>query len=248
MLVVGLTGGIASGKSSVSRLLAARQIPLIDADIIAREVVAPGTPGLTQIIREFGGDVLQPNGTLDRLKLGQIIFSDEVKRKKLNAIIHPAVRKEMFWRVVRCWMKGEKVCVVDVPLLIEAGLWKFVGKVVVVYCSREIQLQRLMGRDKFSREDALSRINAQMSLAEKLDFADQVVDNSGSMHDLEQQVNALIARFDKEAGWSWRLSWLVPPVGLMFGGFKLAWRHIKRARRRSRRRGRTQDGGDTRGG
>lgn len=131
--VVGLTGGIGSGKSSVSRLLAQQGLPIIDADVLAREVVAPGTPGLTKIIHEFGGDVLQPDGTLDRQKLGSIVFTDEAKRKKLNAIVHPAVRKAMAFKVAACWLRGERICVVDVPLLIEAGLWQLVGKVVVVY-------------------------------------------------------------------------------------------------------------------
>lgn len=132
--MIGLTGGIGSGKSTVSRILSQHQIPIVDADLLAREVVAPGTPAFTKIIHEFGGgEILQPDGTLDRAKLGAIIFNDAPKRKKLNAIVHPAVRRAMVWGAVRLWMRGEKVCVMDVPLLIEAGLWRFMGKVVVVY-------------------------------------------------------------------------------------------------------------------
>lgn len=108
-------------------------MPLVDADVIARQVVEPGTPALAKIKKVFGQDVLLPDGTLDRKKLGSIIFTDESKRKKLNSIVHPAVRKAMLWQVTRHWLRGERWCVVDVPLLIEGGLWKLVGTVVVVY-------------------------------------------------------------------------------------------------------------------
>jgi dephospho-CoA kinase len=131
--VIGLTGGIATGKSTVSTLLKASHIPVVDADVIAREVVEPGTHALAEIVREFGSEILKPDGTLDRPKLGSIIFSDEAKRKRLNAIVHPAVRRGMFWAVIRHWWHGEKVCVVDVPLLIESKLYPYVGRVVVVY-------------------------------------------------------------------------------------------------------------------
>lgn len=131
--VVGLTGGIATGKSTVSTLLKSYNIPVIDADVIARDVVLPGTPALAKIAKTFGQDVLRPDGYLDRPKLGSIVFSDESKRKQLNAIVHPAVRWKMFTEVLRYWWKGEKMCVLDIPLLVESALWKFVGVVVVVY-------------------------------------------------------------------------------------------------------------------
>lgn len=133
MLVIGLTGGIATGKSTVSSLLASHNIPIIDADVLARKVVEPGTPALAKIIRHFGHSMLLPDGSLDRKKLGAIVFANEGSRKALNGIVHPAVSKAIVWDVVWCWLRGEKVCVVDVPLLIEGGLWKWVGKVVVVY-------------------------------------------------------------------------------------------------------------------
>lgn len=131
--VVGLTGGIATGKSTVSTLLKSRGIPVVDADVIARQVVEPGTPALAQIEAHFGPQVIQGDGSLDRKQLGSIIFNDAAQRAKLNAIVHPAVRKAMWWEVVRHWFRGEKVCVMDVPLLIEGPLHKMVGKVVVVY-------------------------------------------------------------------------------------------------------------------
>jgi len=132
---VGLTGGIATGKSTVSKLLQAKKVPIVDADLIAREVVAPGTPGLQRIVKTFGDDILLSDGSLDRKKLGDIVFNDEEKRKKLNAIVHPAVRWGMFRRVLKLWSNSEKFCVLDVPLLIESGIWKWVGTVVVVYWS-----------------------------------------------------------------------------------------------------------------
>jgi dephospho-CoA kinase len=112
--------------------LQAKKIPLVDADVLAREVVAPGTSGLRKIVKTFGEDILLPDGSLDRKKLGNIVFNDEEKRKKLNAIVHPAVRWGMFRKVMKYWVDSEKYCVLDVPLLIEGGLWKWVGMVVVV--------------------------------------------------------------------------------------------------------------------
>ena len=132
-IVVGLTGGIATGKSTVSSLLKAAHVPIVDADIIARQVVEPGTSSLAKIQATFGDEVLFPDGTLDRKKLGSIIFNDEVKRRQLNKIVHPAVKKAMLWQVLGYWIRGYKYCVMDVPLLIEGGLWKWVGLVVVVY-------------------------------------------------------------------------------------------------------------------
>lgn len=128
-----MTGGIATGKSTVSAQLKSFGLPIIDADIIARQVVEPGTPALRKIVEYFGEDILLPDGCLNRPKLGSIIFNDEAKRKKLNSIVHPAVWRAMFWAVVSNWIRGHKLCILDTPLLIEGGLWKWVGKVVVVY-------------------------------------------------------------------------------------------------------------------
>lgn len=108
-------------------------MPIVDADVLARKVVEPGTPALAAIVRAFGAGVLRADGTLNRAALGARVFADDKQRATLNAIVHPAVRREMFWAVLRCWWHGERVCVLDVPLLIEGGLWKWVAKVVVVY-------------------------------------------------------------------------------------------------------------------
>jgi len=230
MIVGGLTGGIATGKSSVSSLLKAKHIPVVDADVMARQVVEPGTRGLAQIVNYFGPSILLPDGSLDRKKLGSIIFNDEVKRKKLNSIVHPAVSKAIFWAVMSHWMRGEKYCVLDVPLLIEGGLWKWVGKVVLVYCSAEIQLQRLMKRDGSSREDAMSRLNSQLPITEKVDYADHIIENSGSLQDLDRHVDECVQKLEREAGWLWRITWLIPPLGILSALRTIVWRALTKSR------------------
>jgi len=237
MLVVGLTGGIATGKSTVSSLLRARGYPIVDADLLAREVVLPGTSAYTAIVKAFGEDVLQPDGYLDRKKLGSVIFNDEEKRKQLNGIVHPAVRKAMIWGVVKAWFMGEKVCIVDVPLLIETGMWKWVGKVIVVYTSAEIQLQRLMKRDGSTREDAASRLNSQLPITAKLPYADHVVENSGTLLELETETQLLVNKLTRESGgFTWALCWLIPPLGFFFAVISLARRRFRRQGRRTPRR------------
>lgn len=133
--MIGLTGGIASGKSTVSSLLSKNHhIPIIDADIIARDVLAPGTSGFRLVVAHFGPDrVLTKDGTLDRAAIGDIVFRDKEERYWLNGVVHPRVRRAMAWQVLSCWLRGEWAVVLDVPLLIEAGLYKWVGETVVVY-------------------------------------------------------------------------------------------------------------------
>jgi len=162
--VVGLTGGIATGKSTVAALLASHDIPIIDADLIARRVVEPGTRAHKQIVKAFGKGVLLPSSVnpthfgsdlnsdeqdwytrpIDRKKLGSIIFNDEKQRKILNRIVHPAVTRATVWGVLKAWVRGEKVVVVDVPLLIEGGLWKWMGRIIVVYWYVWISLVRFV--------------------------------------------------------------------------------------------------------
>jgi len=199
---------------------------------------------------------LKEDGTLDRPKLGAIVFRDEEQRRKLNAIVHPAVRWAMIRGVLKYWLRGERICVLDVPLLIESKIHRWVGKVIVVYwfvpfdirvahdatidnfvtsSSAEIQLQRLMHRDGSTREAARSRLQAQLPIAEKLGYADIVLDNSGTQAELEVQVDELVRRLYLEAGWSWRVKWLAPPIGLLSALWTLIWRRVKR-RHRSRRR------------
>ncbi|KAJ8082086.1 Dephospho-CoA kinase cab5 [Marasmius tenuissimus] len=227
MIVIGLTGGIATGKSTVSSLLQSKyNIPVVDADLLAREVVEPGTPALRRIVKTFGSEVLLTDGSgaLDRKKLGSIIFNDEKKRKQLNAIVHPAVRWGMFWGVVKCWLRGERICVLDVPLLIESKLWRYVWGVLLVYLPQETQLQRLMSRDKSSEQDAMSRINSQLPLQQKLDYADYVIQNDGTLEELEAKLSRSVERIRRDAGWTWP-SW-VPPIGLLSALWVLAYRNL----------------------
>ncbi|KAL5511604.1 CAB5 [Sanghuangporus vaninii] len=214
MLVVGLTGGIATGKSTVSSLLKAHTITVIDADVIARQVVQPGTKAHAEIVRYFGEEILLADGTLDRPKLGAVIFGDEGKRKQLNSIVHPAVRMEMVRQVIWAWMKGKRYCVIDVPLLIETGMHQWVGLTVVVSCPEEIQLSRLMQRDNIPEEAARARVKSQMPISVKADYADIVIDNTGSLDELRSRVDDLILRLHTKTRWVWLVEWLVPPVGI----------------------------------
>ncbi|KAG7095812.1 hypothetical protein E1B28_006512 [Marasmius oreades] len=226
MIVIGLTGGIATGKSTVSSLLQTKyQMPVIDADILARKVVEPGTSALRRIVQTFGPEVLLTDGSgaLDRKKLGSIIFNDEKKRKQLNAIIHPAVRWAMFCGVVKCWLRGESICVLDVPLLIESKIWRYVWGVILVYTPPDIQIERLMNRDQSSKEDAMSRINSQLPIHEKLDYANYVVVNDGTLKDLEEGLSSVVQRLRTETGWTWRLTWF-PPLGILSAASVLAYR------------------------
>jgi len=218
MLIVGLTGGIASGKSTVSKLFQSQQLPLIDLDILARQVVEPGSPTLLKLEKVFGKEIISDkDGSLNRPKLGSVIFNDEKKRKILNGIIHPAIRKRLAWLLLLNWLKGEKITVVDAPLLIEAGLWRFAGKIVLVYCSEQIQLQRLISRagPLSSPEDARARIASQAPLSSKLIYADHIIDNSGDLAELDRQVEDVVNKLNRSVSWyTWLACWLLPPFGL----------------------------------
>ncbi len=194
-LTIGLTGGIASGKSTVAQMLRELGIPVIDADQVAREVVEIGKEAYIQIIETFGRDILQENGEINRAKLGQIVFHDEEKRKKLNAIVHPAIRKNMIAQKEAYINSGEKTIVLDIPLLFESGLTRLVDKIIVVYVDEHIQLERLMKRNGFSKEEAMARINAQMPLIEKVAKADAVIDNNETIEKTKQQLVHILMRW-----------------------------------------------------
>ncbi|KAI4522116.1 CoaE-domain-containing protein [Schizophyllum commune Loenen D] len=232
MLVVGLTGGIATGKSTVSKLLKDADIPIVDADVLARQVVEPGTPALKKIVKAFGPQILLEDGSLNRKALGEIIFNDAEKRKVLNGIVHPAVRWAMVRAIVWAWLMGKRVCVADVPLLVESGIWRFVAQTVVVSCPYEIQLERLMLRDQSTEEAARARINSQMSMAEKVTYADVVLDNSSTPEALRAQVEELLQRWRNQTRFTWIIEWLVPPIGLIAAAVTLAYRNWRFAARR----------------
>ena len=188
MVVIGLTGGIASGKSTVSRMLRELGAPVIDADAIVHELQQPGTPVTMAIAQEFGPEVIGPGGALDRAALGRIIFGDAARRKALEAIVHPAVRQRMWSEVDRLRAEGRPAVVLDVPLLIESEIHRTVDRVWVVYIDRDLQRRRLMARDGLSESQADQRIAAQMSLDQKRTFADLVINNRGTLELTRSQV------------------------------------------------------------
>lgn len=191
-MLIGLTGGIATGKSTVSKLLEEKGAHIIDADQIARDVVEPGTIGSLRVREHFGDTVFFPDGTLHRSALGAIIFNDANKRKELEKILHPLIRQEMKARSQRYLQQNQQAIVVwDVPLLFESQLTTYVEKVIVVYVSKEIQLERLRKRDNLSQTDALQRVESQISIEQKREWADFVIDNQGSYKNTESQVDQL---------------------------------------------------------
>jgi dephospho-CoA kinase len=194
---VGLTGGIAAGKSEVSRRLAELGAVLIDADAVAREVVAPGTPGLAEITAAFGPSVITPAGSLDRARLGEIVFSDPGLRAKLNATVHPLVSERML-QLEQSAPPGS-VVVHDVPLLAENGLAGRYDVVVVVDVPSEVQLDRLTRLRGLPPDQAQGRLDAQASREDRLAIADLVVDNSGSLAELDRQVADLWAELSRRA-------------------------------------------------
>ncbi|USG64419.1 dephospho-CoA kinase [Brevibacillus ruminantium] len=197
-MILGLTGGIATGKSTVTAMLRERGIPVIDADQIAREVVEPGMPAYESIVRYFGADVLLPDGQINRAKLGEIVFSDEAERQKLNAIVHPEVRRVMREEAEAAEAAGAKIVFMDIPLLFESKLQHMVDKVVVVYATAQMQLSRMMERDEFEEEQAQKRLRAQWPIDQKREQADFVIDNTGSREETEKQVEHLLERLQAE--------------------------------------------------
>lgn len=194
---IGLTGSVATGKSTVSNMIQQVGIPLVDADIAARKVVEPGTEGLKEIVAYFGEEILLADGTLNRAKLGEIIFKDKEKREKLNEITHPRVKDYMLEARERFFGAGEELVFFDIPLLFESHLESLVDQIVVVWTTPETELKRLMERNNLTKEDALRRIESQMGIDEKARKADFVIDNNESLEKTQKQVYTFIERFVK---------------------------------------------------
>lgn len=197
MLKIGLTGGIGSGKSEVSKRLSARGAVVIDADKIAREVVEPGTPGLARVVATFGEEVLRPDGSLDREKLGSIVFADQEKLAALNAIVHPLVGE----RVARLQSEApdDAIVVYDVPLLAENGLAGMYDVVIVVDAADEVRIARLADHRGMAERDAKARIAAQASREDRLAVADVVIPNEGSLDDLDARADEVWAELLQRA-------------------------------------------------
>jgi len=195
-MIIGLTGSIASGKSTVVKMMTALGLPIVDADIVARDVVEPGTETLKQIAENFGQDILLEDGSLNRAKLGNIIFHEPVKRKMLNDIMHPAIRKEMLRQRDAYLEAGEKHVVMDIPLLFESKLQHFVERIIVVSVSEEVQLRRLMERNNLSKEDALARMHSQLPMSVKEKGAHAVIYNNENLEQTEHQLKKILTYWD----------------------------------------------------
>jgi dephospho-CoA kinase len=191
-LRVGLTGGIASGKSTVADMFEALGAVIIDTDVIAREVVMPGQPALDEIVEVFGGDILAADGSLDRRAMRKRVFEDEPLRLRLEEILHPRIRDETFRQASRA---GGPYQLIVVPLLAESPLKDYVDRILVVDCDEEAQVSRLLERDTETMEQAQRILAAQASREERLAIADDVIDNSRSLEDTRRQVEALHARY-----------------------------------------------------
>lgn len=187
LFVVGLTGGIACGKSEVTRLLRERGVPIVDADVVARQLVEPGTQVLRQLVDVFGDGILQADGALDRKRLGRLVFGDRDALEQLNAIMHPAIWQSILKNLGELAVT-EDVAVLVAPLLLEHGAEAIVDTVWVVGCNPEKQLERLQKRDNLDEAEAIRRIAAQMPLAAKYERADYVIENDGNLEELAKQV------------------------------------------------------------
>jgi dephospho-CoA kinase len=196
MLVVGLTGSIGTGKSTVSNILKNKNIEIIDADKISREILN-NTTALDEIFEYFGDEVKNPDGTLNRKKLGNIVFNDDVKLIKLNSITHPKIKQIIDSRINEYKINNEKMVIVDAPLLIEANFCELVDKILLIICDEEVQITRIIKRDNCSREDAILRIKSQMSQVDKKKYADYIIDNSYDLEILNKQVEEFLKNMEE---------------------------------------------------
>lgn len=191
MFKIGLTGGIASGKSTVLTYFKDKGIPYIDADIVAREVVERGTEGLKAIVDTFGSNVLQDDGTLNREALGAIVFHNEEKRQLLNSCLKIHIRNRIMELTSQYEQGNTPILIYDIPLLIEGEWYTMMDEVWLVYVNETTQIERLMSRNGYTQEDAIARINSQMRLDDKRAYADIIIDNNGTPHDLTVQLNTI---------------------------------------------------------
>jgi dephospho-CoA kinase len=192
---IALTGGIATGKTYVATRLREAGVPIVDADAVSREVVTPGSPALAAIRKRFGPDAVRRDGTMDRIRVGQIVFKDKRARLDLEAIIHPAVVKAIndFFATLP---KRTPFAVADIPLVFETNRDKEFDAIIVVACPREMQLQRMMVRNKLSKEDAERRLAAQLPIDQKVKKATYVIDNAGTFEQTDAQIAALIEKLN----------------------------------------------------
>ena len=189
MRIIGLTGGIASGKTTVSNLFKISGVPVIDADFVARQVVEKGTVGLTALVNRFGEDILNTDGTLNRTELAERMFSEEAIRSEVNDILQPLIRQEITSRMKAYKDQGKPIIVLDIPLLFEMHYENLCDDIIVVAVSVETQIARMKKRNGYTRQEALERIQSQMPLEEKVKRATIVWSNEGTLQELEQKVH-----------------------------------------------------------
>uniref|UniRef100_A0A0N5BX58 Dephospho-CoA kinase domain-containing protein n=1 Tax=Strongyloides papillosus TaxID=174720 RepID=A0A0N5BX58_STREA len=210
MFLVGLTGGIATGKSTISEYMKSLNIPVVDADVIAREIVKNGTSVHKKLRESFDSSFFNPEtGELNREKMAEYVFRDIGARKLLNSITHPPIKRRIILEIIKAFFKGHQFLILDIPLLFESGMAKFVQKIVVVSCDGETQANRLMKRDNITRSEAANKINAQMPLRLKRERANFIVDNNGNVEETLEIVDELISRLRK--------SWLGLIIKLIIG-------------------------------
>lgn len=189
---LGLTGGIASGKSTADEFFKKKKIPIIDSDLIAHRIMEIGQNGYKAVVDYFGTDILNDDQTINRRKLGGIVFNDKAKLKKLNELTHPLVHQEIKQQMAQYRVNQEKLVVIDVPLLFESGFESLCNGVLVISITPELQIERLMKRNAFTKKEAIARINNQMPLSEKEKRATYVVANTGTIDDLEKKLSDLL--------------------------------------------------------
>ncbi len=194
-LIIGLTGSIGTGKSTIANHFKTLQIPVVDADLIARQVVEPGEDAYTVIVETFGEQILQEDETLDRKALGAIVFQDEAKRKQLNDIIHPAIRKEMLKQRDAYVQQEVPAVVLDIPLLYESKLTDYVEKIIVVSVDSDVQLKRIVERDNSTETEAQQRINSQIPVSKKAEMADATIDNNGIVSESHEQLERILTKW-----------------------------------------------------
>ena len=195
--ILGLTGGISSGKSTVSKHFITKGIDVIDADTVAKEVVEPRTPGLARVVAHFGSKILTESGELDRKALGAIIFNDPIKREDLNEILHGEIGEVIQNRIENLKQSGKELIVLDIPLLFEAGYETQCDEIMTVFVSSETQIARLINRDNISKDEALAKINSQMSLIDKALKSDIIIDNEGTIDNTCLQVDRWLSIFEQ---------------------------------------------------
>lgn len=229
MLILGLTGGIACGKSTVSTHLRSLGYPVVDADVIAREVVEPGKPAYSQVVAAFLDEVPQlchEDGTLNRAELGKAVFGHPQRLKTLNKIVHAAVKKEMAWQLLKLYVLGTRLAVLDVPLLFEAKLNLICGATVTVSADHATQIERLKKRNpELSLEDAEKRIASQLSNEERAHRADTEIVNDSTVEALKIKVGEVVKKLTPSWIWTWVM--LVPPIGVIWGLATIGYRTVR---------------------